>query len=296
MGGALQGGDTASVFVCVGCGAWAQQRRRQKLRARCREPTTKGLEVLANLRKGVGPHKTLARHIDNTTPLHRLARRPAAAERKVTRVNVADAEAANPATHEYEERMTALMERIRAKELSRKQAAEDANTILGHTQVPEVRQVRNSCSAPAMRRVTTSFNAQPEADDTASGVNVGTSTRPAESLRYERPPALVPTECTKALLSGSAAAATSMAPRRTNMDDEDDVFWHCDGVDHCDWQTEHVHERIHAGRPDEFDGGVSPSPDEVTDTRRKAEHRTGGILLAKRCGDERRGPASQPNA
>ncbi|CAK0857362.1 unnamed protein product [Prorocentrum cordatum] len=49
------------LYVCSKCGAWAQQSRRNKLRRPCGPPTRKGLEVLVNLRNGVGPHKRLAR-------------------------------------------------------------------------------------------------------------------------------------------------------------------------------------------------------------------------------------------
>ncbi|CAK0849204.1 unnamed protein product [Prorocentrum cordatum] len=60
------------VFICVKCGAWALQRRKAKLRQPCVAATTKGLEVLHNLRRGVGPFKKLKRFIDRTTPLRRL--------------------------------------------------------------------------------------------------------------------------------------------------------------------------------------------------------------------------------
>ncbi|CAK0889869.1 unnamed protein product, partial [Prorocentrum cordatum] len=60
------------VLICVKCGAWAMQRRKAKLRQPCAAATTKGLEVLNNLRRGVGPFKKLKRYIDRTTPLRRL--------------------------------------------------------------------------------------------------------------------------------------------------------------------------------------------------------------------------------
>jgi hypothetical protein len=126
-----------TVFVCVGCGAWAQQRRRQKLRRQCKPPTRQGVEVLTNLRRGLGPHKTLARHMDMTTPLHRMmlkARPPLRSKTCVTRP-VAMAEPAG-----YEHKMAAIVERIKAKEKVKRDQDDDNNTILGRTRhaVPEV--------------------------------------------------------------------------------------------------------------------------------------------------------------
>ncbi|CAK0885338.1 unnamed protein product, partial [Prorocentrum cordatum] len=60
------------VLICVKCGAWAMQRRKAKLRQPCAAATTEGLEVLNNLRRGVGPFKKLKRYIDRATPLRRL--------------------------------------------------------------------------------------------------------------------------------------------------------------------------------------------------------------------------------
>eukprot|EP00959_Pyramimonas_sp_CCMP1952_P416233 8720817-Pyramimonas_sp.AAC.1 len=92
-----QKGDLTSVsggtvFVCVGCGAWAQQRRKLKLRSQCVAPTSKGAEVLYNLRHGVGPHRKLAKFIDATVQLKRLVREEVKPVQVKTTIKRADPE------------------------------------------------------------------------------------------------------------------------------------------------------------------------------------------------------------
>ena len=143
-----QKGDLTSVsggtvFVCVGCGAWAQQRRKLKLRSACVAPTTKGAEVLQNLRQGVGPHRKLAKHIDATVQLKRLVREEAKPVRVTTSIQRADPE--GPYT--FEVRMAALHERIKHKERERSQALDERNTLLGQSHAASLAETMGGTSA-----------------------------------------------------------------------------------------------------------------------------------------------------
>ncbi|CAK0890144.1 unnamed protein product [Prorocentrum cordatum] len=129
-----QKGDLTSVsggavFACVGCGAWAQQRRKLKLRSACVAPTAKGAEVLHNLRQGVGPHKKLAKFIDATVQLKRIAREEANPVTVTTSIKRADPEG----PYIFEVRMAALHERIKQKKLERQRREDERNGILGRS-------------------------------------------------------------------------------------------------------------------------------------------------------------------
>ena len=104
------------VFVCTKCGAWAQQRRRHKLRSPCIRPTPKGLEILRNLRKGVGPHRKLQRSIDCAIPADRVAPTRRVPRRETTSVSARPDPASS---YQYESRLAALQERVRQRELAR---------------------------------------------------------------------------------------------------------------------------------------------------------------------------------
>ena len=85
--------------------------RRNKLRRICEPPTRKGLEVLFDLRRGVGPHKRLARQVEAALPAQRLVdravKRP---ELETTRVSRAPSSEDPPS---YVAKWAALAERIR---------------------------------------------------------------------------------------------------------------------------------------------------------------------------------------
>ncbi|CAK0826069.1 unnamed protein product [Prorocentrum cordatum] len=99
------------VLICVKCGAWALQRRKAKLRQPCAAATTKGLEVLNNLRRGVGPFKKLKKFIDRTTPLRRLEA-TSEVHTTFTKVDIfSGTDAAAPAAG-FESRMAALHQRF----------------------------------------------------------------------------------------------------------------------------------------------------------------------------------------
>ncbi|CAK0906506.1 unnamed protein product, partial [Prorocentrum cordatum] len=129
QGKALCTDAVPTVFVCVRCGAWAQQRRREKLRATCTQPTIKAREVVANFCRGLGPHKTLAKHIVTLVPMTVVHRRQAPVPKEKTTIvtPVATEE------YSYENRMAALVGHIRAKEKRDPEEEQDHNTILGHT-------------------------------------------------------------------------------------------------------------------------------------------------------------------
>ncbi|CAK0813291.1 unnamed protein product, partial [Prorocentrum cordatum] len=131
-GDGLSDDAVPTVFACVGCGAWAQQRRRQKLRRQCKPPTRQGIEVLTNLRRGLGPHKTLARHMDLTIPLCKLM--PMTLPPLVSKTCVSRPVALAEVTG-YEHKMAAMMERIKAKEKAKREQDDDNNTILGRTHI-----------------------------------------------------------------------------------------------------------------------------------------------------------------
>ena len=90
-------------------------------------PTTKGAEVLNNLRQGVGPHRKLAKYIDTTVQLKRLVRAEAPPVKVTTSIKRADPEG----PYCFEVRMAALHERIKQKELERLRQLDERNTILG---------------------------------------------------------------------------------------------------------------------------------------------------------------------
>ncbi|CAK0839380.1 unnamed protein product [Prorocentrum cordatum] len=86
------------------------------------------LLLLLLLRRRLGPHKTLARHIDALMPITVLSRRQAPVHKEKTTVD--DPLATGECS--YENRMAALLERAKAKGKRHTDAEQDKNTILGH--------------------------------------------------------------------------------------------------------------------------------------------------------------------
>eukprot|EP00959_Pyramimonas_sp_CCMP1952_P317991 6654425-Pyramimonas_sp.AAC.1 len=119
----------ATVFACVKCGAWAQQRQKLKLREQCTWPTVKDWESSRTCAKALAPEAVGTADRCKSALSSRREHRGLRPERVVTKV----ARPAPGGQYEFEQRMAMLQERMRAEEQAAKQGKEDANTMLGNS-------------------------------------------------------------------------------------------------------------------------------------------------------------------
>ena len=110
-------------ILCIKCGGWSQGRA-VKLAEVCGKPTRKGLDVLSRFRRGLSPNLKVKAVLDKALPVSQLdvARDPAEQpDQCVTSVPRAFSD--SPTAPAFEQRMAALVARIKAKEEARASGA-----------------------------------------------------------------------------------------------------------------------------------------------------------------------------
>ena len=295
----------ATVFVCIKCGAWAQQRRKLKLREVCTWPTPKGLEVLSNLRKGIGPHKKLARHIDASLPLRPEAHCSRKPERMVTRV----ARPVPDGPYDFEQRMARLHERIREKEMARQQKEDDDNTILGHSAIMASisSSVAAASSASGARRRCRIVGKSPgvlhppRRGAAVDGLREG-GTSSASSATATSGGTGVPTWRNSHLVVRELGAASDKLPQTTVSDSSSSPHCAGRGVEHSVGQEQGVRPgdeapQIHGGRPVRPDleppGGVAGAVGCPRGVLRSSPARRGGRPVVRSNLDDEEDPFDQ---
>ena len=111
--------DTAerAQILCLRCGAWGQEKA-IKLSRQCCPPTRTGGEVLSRFRRGLAPNPRVRAVIDAAVPAARVGIQPTT-RRQAQQVEVIRDFAAVAEPQPYEQRMAALFERVRQRELAR---------------------------------------------------------------------------------------------------------------------------------------------------------------------------------
>ena len=112
------GGDPCreQQILCLKCGGWSQGRT-VKLAEACEKPTRKGLDVLNRFRRGLGPNMRVREVLDKALPVERLSFETDPSSRHGLRVtSVPRAFSDAPSAPAHEQRMAALVARIKAKE------------------------------------------------------------------------------------------------------------------------------------------------------------------------------------